>query len=143
MANPDDEKTVINVKGVSISAWEDAKRSAAKVGESMGFWLSQAARDRANLLAGDRVILPGNPEPVKGNPLEPGQVAALMQGFAATVAATGVQPKVALVKQAYAAMESLLPGAPEPRQVLLERAGNGRFLKGNPAVKKLIFDGNL
>lgn len=145
MANPERDRKTINVKGMLVKSWDRATAAAGKRDESYGTWLSRACDTQANLEAGERLIEPGNPEPVKGNPaktLEPGEVAALMQGFAATVAATGVQPRVALVKQAYAAMESLLPEPPEPRMVTQDRAENGRFLKGNPEVKKLILDGN-
>jgi hypothetical protein len=62
MGNPaDDEKTTINVKGVSASSWEQARKAAHRAGDSMGTWLSRACDQLAKLEAGDRLILPGNP----------------------------------------------------------------------------------
>jgi hypothetical protein len=97
----------------------------------MGMWLSLAIRDRANLLAGERLIPPGNPEPQPGNPPQSGSepVAALLQGIAAMAAATGVMPSTSVIRRIYNAADSLLPGsAVPPRRVLLERNDRGRFL---------------
>jgi hypothetical protein len=65
MDNPDDEKTIINVKAVSVSSWERAKKAANRNGETLGSWLSRACDQLANLDAGDRLILPS------ANPVNP------------------------------------------------------------------------
>lgn len=87
---PDDTRTIINVKGISISAWEDAKKAANKRGETMGEWLSRACTHLANLEREDRIIPPAqtaNPPapPVVQAPIIPvdlREVAALMAAMA-------------------------------------------------------------
>ena len=44
MANPDDDKTIINVKGVPKPAWELARRLAVQADEPMGMLLARAIR---------------------------------------------------------------------------------------------------
>lgn len=59
MDNPDDDKTTINVKAVSGRAWEKAKSSAIKQGETMGTWLSRAINQLADREAsGPRELAP-------------------------------------------------------------------------------------
>jgi hypothetical protein len=60
MDNPDDEKTIINVKAVSVGSWERAKKAAVKNGETLGSWVSRACDQLANLEAGERYIPPAN-----------------------------------------------------------------------------------
>ena len=57
----DDQKTVINVKAVSIAAWEKGKAAAAKADETMGTWLSRAIIQLADREAGERYIPPAKP----------------------------------------------------------------------------------
>jgi hypothetical protein len=41
--NPDDvERTIINVKGVSVAAWNAARNAAKRQDEPMGAWVSKA-----------------------------------------------------------------------------------------------------
>jgi hypothetical protein len=61
MDNPEDERTIINVKGINIRSYEGAKKAANKAGETMGSWLSRAMDQLANLEAGERYIPPDNP----------------------------------------------------------------------------------
>jgi hypothetical protein len=61
MDNPDDERTIINVKGINVRSYEGAKKAANKAGETMGSWLSRAMDQLANLEAGERYIPPDNP----------------------------------------------------------------------------------
>jgi hypothetical protein len=99
MDNPDDEKTTINVKGVSAKAWERAKNAAAKQDETMGVWLSRAANQLADREAGPRELLPQPPanlppKMVKPTGLTAPELAALLQGMAALATATGIPPGV-------------------------------------------------
>ena len=57
----DDPRTVINVKAVSIAAWEKGKAAAAKADETMGTWLSRALNQLADREAGERYIPPAKP----------------------------------------------------------------------------------
>ena len=47
MGNLSDERTTINVKGMSVSSWERAKKAAGKQDESMGAWLTRAVEHLA------------------------------------------------------------------------------------------------
>jgi hypothetical protein len=58
--NPDEERTIINVKAVNVRSYEGAKKAANKAGETMGSWLSRAMDQLANLESGERYILPDN-----------------------------------------------------------------------------------
>lgn len=61
MDNPDDAKTIINVKGIVVRSYERAKKAANAANETMGSWLSRAMDQLANLEAGERYILPASP----------------------------------------------------------------------------------
>lgn len=140
MDNPQDEKTVINVKGVSVQIWEKAKRAANKQGQPMGVWLSRAADHLANLEDGPREFPPdvsANPEPKTGNPsgMASDHLAGLMQGMAALVAATGMAPSKAVVRTAYRLMDAQVreaSGLP-PRPV--------RIAAGKASGQSLLLDG--
>ena len=106
MDNPDDEKTVINVKGMSLRAWEKAKRAASKQDQTMGAWLSRAVDHLANLEDGPREfapVQPANLEPKSGNPssLPIEQLGLLMQGLAALSTATGTAPAKGNLRRLY------------------------------------------
>ncbi len=119
MDNPDDEKTTINVKSVSAAAWERAKSSATKQGETMGAWLSRAINRLADSEAGPREFPPSlaNPAPemVKPDspsvPVSPVDLATLMQGMASLASATGVPPAKADVRRAYGLADDLVRDA--------------------------------
>jgi hypothetical protein len=66
--NPDEEKTIVNIKGVVVQSYDRAKKSAHKNGETMGSWISRAMDQLANLEAGERYIPPANPANPSGNP---------------------------------------------------------------------------
>lgn len=53
---PEDEKIIVNVKGVSAKAWERAKIGSHKAGETLGQWLSRACEQLANLESGQRMF---------------------------------------------------------------------------------------
>jgi hypothetical protein len=110
MANPDDEKTTINVKGVSAKAWERAKNAAKKQDETMGDWLSRAANHLADREAGPREFPPAlqanlPPEMVKPPSLTAPELAGLMQGMAALATATNIPPAKTDVRRAYALVD--------------------------------------
>lgn len=132
MDNPADEKTTINVKGVSAKAWERARNAAAKQDETMGEWISRAANQLADMEAGPREFPPQSPanlapEMVKPTGLTPEQLASLMQGMAALATATGTPPAKADVRRAFALVDDHVRearGMP-PRPIRL-RAGPGK-----------------
>ena len=112
MGNP----TTINVKAVDFEAWDKARNSANKQGETMGIWLSRALITQVNLEAGPREFPPdssANPGRKSANPpLTPEQLtdrmnatAAMMQGLAAIKAATGKATGLRTVARALAAFE--------------------------------------
>jgi hypothetical protein len=110
MDNPDDEKTTINVKGVSTKAWDRAKNAAAKQDETMGVWLSRAANQLADMEAGPREFPPAlsanlRPEMVKPPGLTAPELAGLMQSMAALATATGTPPAKADIRRAYALVD--------------------------------------
>lgn len=117
MGNPSDERTTINVKGMSVSSWERAKKSAAKQDESMGAWLTRAVEQLANLEDGPREfppMPPANPAPESGNPpalaasgapVEGLGLGQLMQGMAALAAATGTPPARSDTRRLYALVD--------------------------------------
>lgn len=116
MANTPDETTTINVKSVSSRAWERAKASAIKQGETMGTWLGRAIDQLATAEAGPREFPPANPavnlsaksgNPGPANPLAAEDIAAVMQGVASLAAATGIKPSVSTVRQLYAAADDI------------------------------------
>jgi len=140
MGNPLDERTTINVKGMSVSSWERAKNAAKRQDESMGAWLSRAAEHLANLEDGPRELppmAPGNPAPEMGNPT-PAPVeglGVLMQGMAALAAATGTTPAKADTRRLYALVDDQVRqarGLP-PRPVRRRQGGlaNGQSLLEN------------
>ena len=67
MANPDDDKTIINVKGVPKPAWELARRLAVQADEPMGMLLARAIQCLADQEEG-RVKPPDNRTAKQGNP---------------------------------------------------------------------------
>ena len=115
MGNPSDERTTINVKGMSVSSWERAKKAAGKQDEGMGAWLTRAVEHLANLEDGPREfppMAPANPAPELGNPTEPVAPRApveglgqLMQGMAALAHATGTPPAKADTRRLYALVD--------------------------------------
>lgn len=134
MGNPLDERTTINVKGVSVTAWERAKKAANKQDETMGTWLSRAAEHLANLEDGPREFPPmvtpanlplemGNPPPAPA-PVE--NLGQLMQGMAALAAATGTPPAKADTRRLYALVDDRVRQArgqpPRPVRVRQARA---------------------
>lgn len=144
MGNPSDERTTINVKGMSVSSWERAKKAAAKQDESMGVWLTRAVEHLANLEDGPREFLPmapANPAPESGNP--PALAASrapveglgqLMQGLAALTAATGTPPAKADTRRLYALVDDQVRqarGMP-PRPV---RRRQGRLAAGQSLLE--------
>jgi hypothetical protein len=100
--------TTINVKRVSVAAWEAAKAAAIRQGETMGAWLSRALATQAGMEAGPRELPPvarpaGNPEL-----LPPEQLAGLLHGVAALAGSTGVSPAKADVRRAYRLADAMV-----------------------------------
>jgi hypothetical protein len=80
----DDEKTIVNIKGVSKSAWERARQAANRSGESMGDWISRAANQLANLEAGQRFF---EPDKLEDKPAKPQLPAVDFREIAAVLVA--------------------------------------------------------
>jgi hypothetical protein len=120
----DDAKTIINVKGVSVEAWEAAKKAANKQDQTMGEWLTRALNHLANLEAGPREFLPipaANPDPETVNPNQAAALAAL-----ATLAPVlaGIGPK--LTRQAASDVSALISGFAREARGLPPRAKASR-----------------
>lgn len=143
MDNPDDRNTVINVKGVSVKAWERAKTAAAKQDETMGAWLSRAINQLVDREAGPREFPPvpmanHRSEMVKPPGLPAPELAELMQGMAALATATGTNPAKVDVRRAYAAVDDLVREArgmpPRPvRRIAGKAGGQALSLDGKAA----------
>jgi hypothetical protein len=61
------DKTIVNVKGISVPSWDRGKAAANRAGETMGSWLSRAIDQLADREAGQRYI----PPDVPANPSAP------------------------------------------------------------------------
>ena len=142
MGNPDDERTTINVKGVSVRAWERAKASAIRQGQPMGVWLSRAIVQLADMEAGPREFPPANPSANlgagTGNPgpaatMTAADLADLMRGMAAYAEATGVPQAKADVRRAYGLADELVRdarGIPRKPRPVGKTAGQSLLEKG-------------
>lgn len=132
MANPAEDRTTINVKGVPTAAWETARRAAAKQGETMGAWLGRAIETKANLEAGPREFPPEKPAANPGftgqqivppyvGEVTPEGFGAMMQGWSAFAQATGKPPPRAVISRANRLGDAILRknlGLPVPPQRL-------------------------
>jgi hypothetical protein len=122
MANQDDEKTIINVKGVSAKSWERAKAAANRRGETMAGWISRACDTVADLEAGD-ALMPPNPianlDPKTANPaLTPDQLTARLDALASLMQAAAAVKLAKLAARAgtpLRAAQTLLLEASEHR----------------------------
>lgn len=145
MDNRADEKTTINVKSVSVAAWDRAKKAATKQGEAMGEWLSRAINQLADIEAGPREFPPANP-PVNqisetGNPvrfaLSPAELSDLMHAQAALTTATGKLPAKADTGRAHALAAEMVRAAigMPPKPLRIGKAPAKKINKmGNPAL---------
>ena len=136
MGNPENERTTINVKGMSATAWERAKVAANRNGEAMGAWLTRAVTQLADREAGAREIppQPANLAPATGNRGSLGveQLAELMHGMAALAAATGTPPAKPDIRRAYHLVDEHIREArgmpPRPIRVRVGKAGEQSLL---------------
>ncbi len=76
-------RKTINVKGVRAEAWERAGAAAKRQDQSLGEWVSRACDLLADMESGEREFGPSQPVKPRKE-LTPEQVAALLQGVAAT-----------------------------------------------------------
>lgn len=141
MDNPqDDDRTIINVKGVRKPAWEKAKRGSAQTGESMGTWLSGAIEIRA-IHDASGIQSPGNP---LANPsLTPDQLTARIEAVAAyqqSVAALKMARARSIGNGALVAVQSSLEqhvidvDGPPKRQIAGKARGQDRLILGDVRV---------
>jgi hypothetical protein len=76
------------IKGMSVETREKAVRCARRRGISVAAWMANAVDDRANLEAGDQVLVPGQTEPPNGQTsLDLAALAALLKAIVAAQAA--------------------------------------------------------
>ena len=150
MGNPEDERTIINVKGVSAPAWERAKKAANKQGQAMGAWLSRAINQLADAEDGPREFPPlpvGNPPPEMGNLSPPAgnpegmtadQLAAVMQGLAAVAASSWTLPTKVAVRRIYSLVDDHVREAKRlpPAPVRLRSAPSARKAVGQSLPRK-------
>jgi hypothetical protein len=126
MDNPTNERTTVTVKGLSVTAWNEAKKAATKTGEPMGVWLSRAIVEQANREAGRPRELP----PEKPTPLTPDQLTARMtavgqlgSSIASIKQSTGRATGRSALQRSLASLEQLLNDAegPPSRVLRIER----------------------
>jgi hypothetical protein len=75
------DKTIVNVKGISVPSWDRGKAAANRAGETMGSWLSRAIDQLADREAGQRYIppdAPANPPTVQRSEIDLREVAAVL-----------------------------------------------------------------
>jgi hypothetical protein len=112
----DKTTTIINVKGMPVDAWEQAKRAANRRGQTMGEWLGNACTQQANREAGDGVIVPGQGE---FSPSSPRVLPVDLREVAALIAAMS-QANIPVQKRVGAVVNRLLYAqlrAAEPARV--------------------------
>lgn len=142
MDNPDDDRTIINVKGVRKTAWNAAARAASLSKDTYGQWLSDAIDLRLRYDAGT-VKPPGEAgEATMTTEQLTARIAALAElakGIAALKAAGARSVGIATLSRG---LTSLL--ADLPRQAPLIRGQERRRL-GQEPVKPMIevLEGNL
>lgn len=83
MDSETEKRTTINVKNMGVPEWERAKKCANRSDESMGEWLTRAVKLLADMEEGGREFAPREPTRPRRE-MSPEQVAALLQGVAAT-----------------------------------------------------------
>lgn len=119
--------TIINVKGIKVEAWDQAKRAALRRGQTMGEWLSNACVQQANREQGDAVIPAGQGAPP---PVQPPLIPLDLREVAAVIAAMGgagvpVQKRVgaAVNRMLYAQIRAAEPAGQGALRLKDERAG--------------------
>lgn len=137
MANPNDVTTVINVKGVSVTAWDRARKMAQRNGETMGSWLSRAVSHLADMEDGPREFPPGELVKQGGNPgqsISPEHLAGLMDALTRLSVATGVLPLKREVRLLQVTADATVREAqglpPAPRRLPGKAGGKERSEKG-------------
>jgi hypothetical protein len=115
MDKPPTDRTTVTVKGLSIEAWEQAKKAAIKRGETQGEWLGRACLHLANLESGDAVLAPGKPDhpPASAGDLQ--AFAAVLQGMGTA----GVKPTKRVASKVNRLLDLQLASAlppPPPRR---------------------------
>jgi hypothetical protein len=115
MRNPDKLTTTINVKGMSIEAWERAQICSQKQEQTRGVWLTRAVNHLAEIEeAAETGMAPAKPgnTPAKSGAIqahparmETAELQALMQSMAALAQATGIRPALAEIRRCYAAVD--------------------------------------
>lgn len=120
MDNPDDDRIIINVKGVRKSAWNAATRAASLSKEPYGQWLSDAIDLRLRIEA-EGVKLPGEAGEA---PLTADQTTARLaalaeaaKGFAALKTAGGRSVGISALSRRLAALLSEIPTANPPLRI--------------------------
>lgn len=106
-----DDKAPVTIKSMDQAAWETAKRSAAKAGETMAEWLARAIRQLAALEEGDRETPPGQPSKPPAPGLPVAELEGLMRAAAALADASGVPVPKRTARHAYALVSAQLRAA--------------------------------
>jgi len=132
MANDEaNERAPWTIKGMDVETRKLVVKCATQRGQSVAVWLETAVRNQANLEAGDRIEMPGQPRPTAPPNGQTGfdlaeLMAALQTAQAAAEAAGIAMPKdvarhgFALVRTRMREARGLPPLAPrKPRQTPL------------------------
>jgi hypothetical protein len=102
MDNPDDEKTIVNIKGVLKRSWERTKIAADRNDETLGAWVSRALDQLADRETGPREFPPA--ANLAANPpadARLGRLFDVMQHVGTLSAATGQPPPKRTVSRLY------------------------------------------
>jgi hypothetical protein len=80
MANPNDEpRTVVNIKGGRVAAWDRARAASGHAGETLGSWVSRACNQLADLELPEVELELADGSPVNGAPPDLGLVLRQMR----------------------------------------------------------------
>jgi hypothetical protein len=107
MDNPDDEKTIVNIKSVFKRSWDRAKGAAERNDETLGTWVSRALDLLADRESGPREIVPSVNPPANPTP-DPGlqQLFGMMRHLSDLAAATGQKPQKRTVSRLYSMVDA-------------------------------------
>lgn len=144
MDNPDDEKTIVNIKSVFKRSWDRAKVAAERNDETLGAWVSRALDQLADRESGPREILADAKPPANPGPdprLE--QLFGMMRNISDLTAATGQKPPKHTVSRLYSMADAWSREQTGLAPKVINMSGLARGKAGLENGKALAFEANF